>query len=415
MSAQQLPSELAHRHEPEIQPYTFGWIAIMGLLIALGPLSIDMYLPALPSIAHQFGMSTSIVSTTLPAYFCGLAFGQLIYGPISDRFGRKPPLYFGLALYALASLTCMLSTQFDQMVIGRIVQALGGCVGMVIVRAAIRDRLSPVQMAKAFSTMMLIMGVAPILAPLLGGWLLAQFGWQSVFAFLGLMGLISLVVIHRGFPETLAVEKRVPLQLNNVFRTYGSLLRDNSFRTPALAGGLGYAAMFTYIGAASPILIDHFGVSPQHFGWYFGLNAIGVIGMAQLNGRLVGRFHILSLLQAGILLQFISGLWLLLLTLTGHVTLMLMMFGLFGVVAGVGLIGANSNALALSEQSHRAGSASALQGATQFAMSLSIGLISHTLPFDVLTNLALTIAVCTGTSLGLVRLIHARNQRLASL
>ncbi|MDE2421563.1 MAG: multidrug effflux MFS transporter [Gammaproteobacteria bacterium] len=397
------------------QSYRFAWIAMLGALTALGPLSIDMYLSALPSIAQEFGISTIDVATTLPAYFCGLALGQLIYGPISDRFGRKPPLYFGLVLFCIASIACMFATQLELLLIARVTQALGGCVGMVIVRATIRDCLSPTQSAKAFSSMVLIMGIAPILAPLFGGWLLTHLGWHSIFAALAIFSTACLVMIHFGFSETLTIESRRPLALKNVFITYGLLLKDSSFRTPALAGAFSYASMFAYIGAASAILMDHFGVSAQHFGVYFGINALGVIGMSQVNGRLVGRFHILQLLKTGSLLQVISGIWILFLALTGQDTLISVMVGLFGVVAGIGLTGANSNALALAQQGNRAGSASALQGSVQFTLSLCSGLVVHSLMFNVLTNLAIVIVSFTLISFGLILMISARNKRLAML
>lgn len=403
------------KSEQDNEPYRFSWIALLGAMIVLGPLSIDMYLPALPSMAKEFGVSTIDMSTTVPAYFCGLAIGQLIYGPVSDRFGRKPPLYFGLILFFIASLACMYATQLEYLLIARVTQALGGCVGMVVVRATIRDRLSPTQSAKAFSSMVLVMGIAPILAPLLGGWLLLHFSWHSVFAFLAFFSAACLVMIHFGFPETLIADKRRPLALKSVFMTYGSLLKDSSFRTPALAGAFSYASLFAYIGSASAILMDHFGVSAQNFGWYFGINAIGVIAMAQINGRLVGRFHLLQLLKVGTLLQVISGIWILILTLNGQDTLMSVMVGLFGVVAGIGLVGANSNALALAQQGNRAGSASALQGSLQFTLSLIAGLLVNALMFSVLTNLALVIVLCTSISLGLVLMIAARNKRLALL
>jgi DHA1 family bicyclomycin/chloramphenicol resistance-like MFS transporter len=403
-------SKHVHSTEQHAESYRFSWIALLGALTALGPLSIDMYLSALPSMAKEFGVTTVDVSTSLSAYFCGLAVGQLIYGPVSDRFGRKPPLYFGLVLFFIASLACMFATQLEFLLIARVTQALGGCVGMVVVRATIRDRLSPTQSAKAFSSMVLIMGIAPILAPLLGGWLLIHFGWHSVFAVLAIFSAACLVMIHFGFQETLMIDKRRQLAIKSVFYTYWQLLKDSSFRTPALAGAFSYAAMFAYICAASAILMDHFGVSAQHFGYYFGINALGVIGMARMNGQLVGRFHILQLLRTGSLLQVISGIWILVLALSGQDTL-----GLFGVVAGIGLTGANSNALALSYQGSRAGSASALQGSLQFALSLCSGVMVHALMFNVLTNLALVIVGCTLISLGLVLIISARNKRLTML
>jgi DHA1 family bicyclomycin/chloramphenicol resistance-like MFS transporter len=408
-------SQHSHPTEQPTVSYRFSWIVLLGALTALGPLSIDMYLSALPSMAKEFGVSTVDIATSLPAYFCGLAVGQLIYGPISDRFGRKPPLYFGLVLFFIASLACMFATQLEFLLIARVTQALGGCVGMVVVRATIRDRLSPAQSAKAFSSMVLIMGVAPILAPLLGGWLLVHLGWHSIFAALAIFSAACLVMIHFGFEETLTVDKRRQLAVKSILNTYWQLLNDSSFRTPALAGAFSYAAMFAYIGAASAILMDHFGVLAQHFGVYFGINALGVIGMSQVNGRLVGRLHILQLLRAGSLIQVTSGIWILFVTLSGQATLTNVMVGLFGVVAGVGLTGANSNALALAQQGSRAGSASALQGSLQFSLSLCSGLVVHGLMFNVLTNLALVIVGCTLISFGLVLIISARNKRLAML
>ncbi|MEX7543181.1 MFS transporter [Acinetobacter baumannii] len=170
--------------------YSIGWIMLLALLTALGPLSIDMYLPALPQMAHDFGVSTQMVANTLPAYFFGLAIGQLVYGPLSDRIGRKKPLYFGLALYAVASLFCVLATNEWSLIAARILQALGGCVGVVMARAAIRDRLDVQGSAQAFSSMMIVMGLAPILAPMIGAWILIWFPWQAIFIALSIVGAI---------------------------------------------------------------------------------------------------------------------------------------------------------------------------------------------------------------------------------
>ena len=190
------------------QQYSTTWIMLLALLTSLGPLSIDMYLPALPQMANDFGISTQMMANTLPAYFLGLALGQLIYGPLSDRIGRKPPLYFGLVLYILASMLCVFATDEWSLIAARILQAVGGCVGVVIARAAIRDRLDMQASAQAFASMMIVMGIAPIIAPSLGAIVLKFFAWQAVFVFLTLMGIICLLCVHFFFKESLTPERR---------------------------------------------------------------------------------------------------------------------------------------------------------------------------------------------------------------
>lgn len=387
-------SKTSHDHSDK-DSYSLMWITTLGLLTLLGPMSIDMYLPALPAIATQFTVSTSAISTSLPAYFLGLAIGQLIYGPISDHFGRKPPLYFGLTLFTVASVLCALTTQLEQLLLLRVVQALGGCVGMAMVRAAIRDRLSPLQSAKALSNMMLIMGIAPIIAPLIGGWLLVTLGWQSIFIFLACCGLASILLVHFKFDETLDIQQRPPLSLGHAFSNYAKILQDRSFLIPTLAGSLSYAAFFSYISAAPAILIDQFKIQPQFFGWYFGANAIGLIVFSQLNVRLVGHYRLARILSLGILIQFISGIWLLLWQYVEQINQTIIMLGLFGIVASIGLVSANSNALAMLQQGKLAGSASALQGALQFLISFTIVPMSHTLGLPPLLNLSLTVVACT--------------------
>ena len=196
--------------------YSSAWIMLLALLTSLGPLSIDMYLPALPQMAQDFGVSTQRIANTLPAYFLGLAAGQLIYGPVSDRIGRKAPLYFGLCLYIAASLICLFAQSEWSLIAARILQALGGCVGVVIARAAIRDRLDLQASAQAFSSMMIVMGIAPIIAPALGSLVLKFFSWHAVFACLSLMGVVCLLCVHFFFKETLPASRRLNLNFNQV-------------------------------------------------------------------------------------------------------------------------------------------------------------------------------------------------------
>jgi DHA1 family bicyclomycin/chloramphenicol resistance-like MFS transporter len=395
------------------RPYALTWIMLLGLLTALGPLSIDMYLPALPSMGQAFGVSLSAVSNTVPAYFLGLAIGQLIYGPVSDRFGRKPPLYFGLSLFVLASVVCALSSNIESLLAARVLQALGGCVGVVVARSAIRDRLSPAASSQAYATLLLVMGVAPILAPLAGGWLL-QWGWQSIFWVLAAIGALALLMIHLQFDETLAPQNRRPLALGLVLRGYVDLFKDARFRTPALAGGFLMGGLFVYISASSAVLMGHFGVSAQAFGWLFGMNAAGLIALSQVNGRLVRRYSLLRLLQVGTAIQVVGVLLLLVLTVLQQVTLPLLMLCLFAIVSGIGLSAPNSTALALASQGQRAGMASALLGSLQFGLGLLGGVILHTLPFDQLTAIAVMMAVLIGAG-ALAVWVHSQRQTKLSV
>lgn len=393
------------------RPYSMRWIVILGLLTALGPLSIDMYLPALPAMAKDLSVETAQVANSLPAYFFGLALGQLIYGPVSDRIGRKFPLYFGLSLFALASLVCMVASSIDVLLIARFFQALGGCVGVVMARAAIRDRLSMAESAQAYSMLMLVMGAAPILAPMLGSALLIWTGWHGIFALLLLCGIACLLLIHFYFDETLPVESRRKLTVGQVLSTYAELLKDHRFRTPALAGGLLGAAMFAYISASSELFIEHFGVSAQHFAWIFGFNAFGLIVLSQLNARLVKRLGVLRLLHIGASMQSFGAIFLLCLALSGHSTLATSMFGLFFVVSGVGLTGANATAIALAEQGQRAGMASALMGALQFGFGLLAGLVLYMLPYALSLSMSIVMVVLIGVGLTAVYVLRWRERR----
>ena len=274
------------------KPYSIFWIMLLALFTSLGPLSIDMYLPALPQMATDFQVSTLQMANTLPAYFMGLAIGQLIYGPISDRIGRKKPLYFGMALYAVASLLCILAPDHWSLIAARILQALGGCVGVVMARAAIRDRLDVQSSAQAFAQMMIVMGVAPIMAPVIGAVMLQYFEWQSIFILLSIIGLICLLCVHFFFEETLKVENRLKLNFKQVLILYSNILQDKSFRLPMLAGCLSGASLFCYISSASAVFMDGYGLSQQQFAFAFALNAMGIILISACNKRLANQFNV---------------------------------------------------------------------------------------------------------------------------
>ena len=379
--------------------YSTAWIMLLALLTALGPLSIDMYLPALPQMADEFGVSTQMVANTLPAYFLGLAIGQLIYGPVSDRIGRKIPLYFGLALYAIASLACVFATNEWALIAARIFQALGGCVGVVMARAAIRDRLDMQGSAQAFSSMMIVMGLAPILAPMFGAWILNFFPWQAIFISLAIIGVICWFCVHFFFKESLPVERRLKLSVYQVTTLYGAILKDESFRVPMFAGCLTGAALFCYISSASAVFMGQYGLSQQNFSYAFALNAAGIMLMSSINKHLNTRMGIFQRLKLGGAIQCFGALIVLGAGFMVHAPLWLLMSGLFLVVSGIGLTGPNAMALAMSQQGARAGTASAIMGSMQFGCGLLCGVILNFLLWSALLNMAIVMAIFVALAL----------------
>ncbi|MGN0936427.1 multidrug effflux MFS transporter [Acinetobacter amyesii] len=365
------------------------WIVLLALLTALGPLSIDMYLPALPQMADDFGVTTQQVANSLPAYFLGLAIGQLIYGPVSDRIGRKTPLYFGLVLYICASFLCVFAKSEWSLIAARVLQALGGCVGVVIARAAIRDRLSMQASAQAFASMMIVTTIAPIIAPTLGAWVLQVFEWQYIFAVLVLVGIFCLFCVHFFFQETLPVERRLKLSLKQVLGLYGAILQDETFRKPMLTGCFSGAILFCYISGSSVILMDGYGLSQQQFAYVFGANALGIMVFSTLNKKLANRLDVRHRLQLGNALQLCGVLILLAAGLFNLSSIIVVMLGMFLCVASIGFTGPNAMALAMSEQGSRAGTASAIMGSMQFACGLLAGVFLNFLVWSALINMAL--------------------------
>lgn len=384
---------------------------LLALLTSLGPLSIDMYLPALPQMATDFSVSTQMMANTLPAYFLGLALGQLIYGPVSDRIGRKKPLYFGLILYITASLLCLMASHEWSLIAARILQALGGCVGVVIARAAIRDRLDVQASAQAFASMMIVMGIAPVIAPSLGALVLNFFSWHAIFVFLILMGAVCLFCVHFFFKETLVPERRLHLNLNQVLTLYAAILKDPGFRWPMLAGCFTGGAMFCYISSSSAVLMDGYGMSQQHFAIAFGVNAFGIMLLSTFNKKLAGKFGILQRLKTGGAIQMSGAVILIIAGVLPSAPLWIVMGGLFLAVSGIGFTGPNAMALAMSEQGARAGTASAIMGSFQFACGLMGGVILNFLVWSALFNMGLLMLLFISAGLYAIYRLNLRYQQ----
>lgn len=351
-----------------------GWLLLLGALTAVAPLSIDMYLPAFPQMARYLHTDAAHVQLTLAVFLAGLALGQLVYGPLSDRFGRKPPLYVGLALYVIASVGCVIAGSVNQLIVWRFIQALGCGAGLVVTRAVIRDRTTTLEGARAFSMLMLVMGLAPILAPLLGSGVLIFTDWRGIFVSLAVFAGLLLLGVHYLMTETVSRHGKPPLRIGAVLRRYVELFKDKRFVTYTFCGGLAFSGMFAYIAGSPYVLIDVYGVSQEHFGWLFGINAAGLIGASQINGRLVSRFELDTILRRALWVPPISALVAIAAELLGFRSLVILMLGFFGYISALGFIGPNSSALALADQREHAGAASALMGTLQFLLGTLAGI-----------------------------------------
>lgn len=332
-------------------------------------MSIDMYLPSLPAITASFGAEPAAAQFTLASFFIGLALGQAIYGPLADRYGRKPPLYAGLALYVAASVGCALAPDIATLTGLRFIQAMGGCAGVVIARAVVRDHFDARNSARVFSLLMLVMGLAPILAPITGGWVLAFAGWRAIFIVLALFGLACLITAWRYLPETRPKNAVSSGGIGAALRIYGELLRDRRFIGYALSGGFAQAGLFAYITGSPHVFIELYGVPAQAYGWLFGLNALGLIASSQLNRRLLVHHTADVILRRANRTTVVLGLVLLTVAVSGWDGLPALLIPLFGYLASLGFTAPNAMANALAQQGARAGSASALIGTLQFGVA----------------------------------------------
>lgn len=371
-----------------------SWLVLLGALIAIGPLTTDMYLPAFPAMGRDLAAPPGSVEFTLAAYFIGLSVGQLFYGPVSDRFGRRRPFLAGLGLYVLATVGCALADSVTGLAGWRFLQALGGCSGMVIVRAVVRDRCNAREAARAFSLLILVMGLAPILAPLLGGWTVTHLGWRAIFGFLFLYGVAGLLAVYLGLPETHDTRHEPPLRLGQVLADYAGLLRSRSFLGYTLVGGLAFAGMFAYIAGSPFVFIQLHRVPAELFGWAFGLNALGYVALSQVNARLLKTRSLTGLLRRAAPMPALAGLVLSSFGLAGWLPLPLVMAGFFLYVASLGFIGPNSMAAALATHGQMAGKASALMGSLQFGLATLAGGVVGLLHDGTARPLMLVMALC---------------------
>ncbi|HEY1027328.1 MAG TPA: multidrug effflux MFS transporter [Pseudomonas sp.] len=368
-------------------------LLILGALSAFGPLAIDFYLPSFPTLARQFATDVEHVQLSLAAYFVGIALGQLFYGPLADRFGRRVPLLLGVTLFTGASLACALAPSLEWLIGARFVQALGGCAGMVITRAVVRDLCDPLASAKVFSQLVLVMGLAPILAPLGGGLLLNTLGWPWIFHSLALFAGLCLLAVVLWLPET-RPQHLQPAPLGGAFGQYRALLGNAPFMGYSLAGGVAMAGMFAYIAGSPFVFIELYAVPAEHYGWLFGSNALGFVIMAQINARLVRMGGPALWLRRMVLVYLISGLCLLALAAWQPANLWPLLIPLFICVASLGCVLPNATACAMAGQGRHAGSASGFLGSLQFTVAAGASALVASLHDGSALPMALVIALC---------------------
>lgn len=371
----------------------FRTILILGALSAFGPLAIDFYLPAFPAMALAFGTDEKHVQLTLAAYFLGLSIGQLAYGPVADRFGRRIPLLIGVGLFTAASLACAYAPNLEWLIGARFIQALGGCAGMVISRAIVSDKCDAVGSAKVFSQLMLVMGLAPILAPMLGGLLVNTTGWQSIFLALTGFSALAGLAVALGLPESMPAH--VPRQpLSGALRQYARLVKEPIYLGHALTGGIAIAGMFSYIAGSPFVFIKLYDVPAEHFGWFFGANAAGFILVAQVNARLLAKRGPAFLLARAVWVYLGAGLALLGVSALHTAQLWPLLIPLFVCISSLGCILPNASACAMNGQGARAGSASAMLGCLQFSLAAGAAALVGGLHDGSAMPMAMVISLC---------------------
>lgn len=386
-AASSLPSHLPRR--------LAGWplVVLLGGLTGFAPLAIDMYLPAFPAIAAELGTRIGAVEFTVSIFLIGMAVGQACYGPLADRYGRRAPLLVGAVIYALAAIGCATAHSIGALLGWRLAMALGGSAGLVIARAVVRDRFPPAEVAKIFAQLMLVMGAAPILAPMLGAQLLKITGWRGIFAVLIAFAVACVAAVIFLLPESLPPEKRARGGFGAVLRRYGELLTDRHFLGYALAAGCVSGVLFAYITGAAAVFIERFGVTPQRFSLAFGANSLAIIGSAQLNRLLLRTRTLRQLLRRAYTVLVVTGALLAVVGATGWGGLPLLAVLLFATLGAVGSILPNVAALAMEPYGHAAGSASSLLGTTQYVIGGSAGALVGVLHNGTAVPMTLTIAL----------------------
>jgi DHA1 family bicyclomycin/chloramphenicol resistance-like MFS transporter len=352
-------------------------VLILAVLSLIAPLAIDMYLPALPFIAASLGATDAQAQLTLPTYFAGFAIGQAFYGPIADRFGRKPPLYFGLGIYIVASIGCAVAPNIETLIALRFLQSAGGCAGTVVARAMVRDLFTGADAIRVYSRVLLVFGVGPILAPMIGSGVLLLSGWREIFWLLTGIGILSMVLIFVRMPESLNPAHVRPLRLTSIIVGYWRLFTHRNFVGYALTGGFMMAGTFAYIAALPFVIVNIYGHPSSYFSWVFGINAVGFILASQINVRVQRNHAPERVLLIALVLQMAAAAVFVTDVIAGWGGLFGILIPLFVWIATMGFVIPNTTALAMGPFAANAGAASAMLGVLQFVLAaVSSGLVA---------------------------------------
>ncbi|SHG23464.1 MFS transporter, DHA1 family, bicyclomycin/chloramphenicol resistance protein [Flavobacterium segetis] len=388
-------------------------ILILGSLTALGPFSIDMYLPGFAGIARDLNTSVANVSMTLSSYFIGISAGQLLYGPLLDRFGRKKPLFIGLLVYIFASLGCIFVQDIDIFIGLRFIQAVGSCAATVASIAMVRDLFPVKDIPKVFSMLMLVVGLSPMLAPTIGGYVTADYGWHTVFFILMYMGIVILIASQIVLPNSYLPDTSISLKPKPIINNFLNIIKEPQFYTYAFAGAIAFSGLFTYV-AASPILfMDIFKVDAKTYGWIFAFMSLSFIGASQLNSLLLKKFTSEQMIFGALISQAFVSILFLILAINNYLGLYETIGMLFLFLACLGISNPNTAGLTLAPFSRNAGSASALMGAIQLGLgafaSFAVGIFVQN------SVLPMVIIMTTSTLLALIILIVGKKRIKAAV
>ncbi|MCQ8228390.1 MULTISPECIES: Bcr/CflA family multidrug efflux MFS transporter [Pantoea] len=375
-----------------------GLVVILGLLAMLMPLSIDMYLPAMPQIAHEFAVSAGSVQMTLNLYILGFAIGQLVYGPLADSYGRKPVIVLGTLIFACAAAACALSQTIDQLIFMRFLHGLSAAAASVVINALMRDTYSKEDFSRMMSFVMLVTTIAPLLAPIIGGWLLLLWNWHAIFWTLAGAALITTMLVVTQIRETLKPEQRQRFHLRTTLGNFVALVRHKRAFSYMLASGFSFAGLFTFLNAGPFVYIEVNHVSPQNFGYYFGLNVVFLFVMTLINSRAVRRFGPVKMFRLGLVIQFAMGVWLLISSAL-DLGFLSLVFGVAMFIGCVSTVSSNAMAVILDEFPHMAGTASSLAGTLRFGVGALVGALLSLVSINSAWPMVATIALCATLSI----------------
>ncbi|EPA0075914.1 MULTISPECIES: Bcr/CflA family multidrug efflux MFS transporter [Enterobacter] len=377
---------------------SFKIVFILGLLAMLMPLSIDMYLPALPVISAQFGVPAGNAQMTLSTYILGFAIGQLLYGPMADSLGRKPVILGGTLVFAGAAVACALAQSIDQLIIMRFFHGLAAAAASVVINALMRDVYPKEEFSRMMSFVMLVTTIAPLVAPMVGGAVLVWFSWHAIFWILAVAALLASAMIFFFIDETLPVERRQKFHIRTTMGNFASLFRHKRVLSYMLASGFSFAGMFSFLSAGPFVYIELNHVSPQHFGYYFALNIVFLFVMTIINSRFVRRVGAINMFRAGLWIQFVMAIWMVVSAFLG-IGFWALVVGVAAFVGCVSMISSNAMAVILDEFPHMAGTASSLAGTFRFGIGAVVGALLSMATFNTAWPMLWAIAFCATSSI----------------